>query len=296
MISLGWFGVGSGALADAQGVADVAVAAETLGFESIWVGEHPVLIDPHAPPSPLPPRSELLDPVPVLAYAAARTTRIKLGTGIVILPLRNPVILAKQLASVDVLSNGRLLVGVGVGYVPGEYEAIGVPFVRRGQRADDYIDAMRALWDQDEPEFSGEFAAFSGIQCRPQPLAPRLPVHASGMSTAALRRALARADGWYGFFQDLDATKRSLAELARLADEVERPAALGPLQITITPPPGPLDADMVNRFEDVGVHRLVILRDFMDMAGGPNPKTRALFVQEMESTAARLGLGGAPTG
>jgi probable F420-dependent oxidoreductase len=296
MISIGWFGVGSGALADAEGVAEVATAAETLGFESIWVGEHPVLIDPHAPPSPLPPRSEMLDPIPVLAYAAARTTSIKLGTGIVILPLRNPVILAKQLASVDVLSKGRLLVGVGVGYVPGEYEAIGVPFERRGQRADDYIDAMRALWDQDEPEFSGEFAAFSGIQSRPQPLAPRLPVHASGMSTVALRRAVSRADGWYGFFQDLDATRRSLAELDRLAGEVERPASLGPLQITITPPPGPLDVDTVNRFEDLGVHRLVILRDFMDMAGGPVPATRGLFVQEMEATAARLGLGGAPKG
>jgi probable F420-dependent oxidoreductase len=291
MIPVGWFGVGSGALADAEGVAALAAAAEGLGFESIWVGEHPVLIDPHAAPSPLPPHSELLDPVAVLAYAAARTTTIKLGTGIVILPLRNPVVLAKQLASVDVLSKGRVLVGVGVGYVPGEYEAIGVPFGSRGRRADEYIDAMRALWDQDEPVFSGEFAAFSGIQCRPQPLTPRLPVHASGMSTAALRRAVARADGWYGFFQDLDATGRALSELARLADEVERPSALGPLEITITPPPGPLDQDTLKRFEDLGVHRVVLLRDFMDMAGGPDPGTRALYLAEMEETAKRLGLG-----
>jgi len=101
MIDIGWFGIGSGALADADGVAEVAGAAEELGYESVWVGEHPVLIDPHAAPSPLPPRSEMLDPVAVLAYAAARTTRIKLGTGILILPLRNPVILAKQLASVE---------------------------------------------------------------------------------------------------------------------------------------------------------------------------------------------------
>jgi probable F420-dependent oxidoreductase len=290
MIDIGWFGVGSGALADGEGVAEVAAAAEDLGYESVWVGEHPVLIDPHAPPSPLPSRSELLDPVAVLAYAAARTTRIKLGTGILILPLRNPVVLAKQLASVDVLSKGRLLVGIGVGYVPGEYEAIGVPFGTRGRRADDYVDAMRALWDDDEPHFSGEFAAFSGIQCRPQPVSPRLPLYASGMSTAALRRAVARADGWYGFFQDLDSTKRSLDELARLADEVERPDGLGDLRITVTPPPGVLDQDTVNRFEDLGVHRLVVLHDFMDMAGVPDPAKRRMFLADMEETAVRLGV------
>jgi probable F420-dependent oxidoreductase len=291
MIDIGWFGVGSGALADAEGVAEVARAAEELGYESVWVGEHPVLIDPHAAPSPLPSHSELLDPVAVLAYAAATTTRVKLGTGILILPLRNPVILAKQLATVDVLSKGRLLVGVGVGYVPGEYEAIGVPFGTRGRRADDYIDAMRTLWDDDEPQFSGEFAALSGVQSRPQPASLRLPVYASGMSTAALRRAVARADGWYGFFQDLDSTKRALDELARLADEVERPAVLGKLDITITPPPGAVDKDTVNRFEDLGVHRLVLLRDFMDMAGGPDPARRGLFLADMELTAARLGVG-----
>jgi len=290
MIDIGWFGVGSGALADAEGVAAVARAAEDLGYESLWVGEHPVLIDPQAAPSPLPSHSELLDPVAVLAYAAAQTTTVKLGTGIVILPLRNPLILAKQLASVDVLSKGRLLVGVGVGYVPGEYEAIGVPFATRGRRADDYIDAMRSLWDDDDPQFSGEFASFSGVQSRPQPVSPRLALHASGMATAALRRAVSRADGWYGFFSDLDSTKRSLDELARLADEVERPAVLGELRITITPPPGAIDKDTVNRFEDLGVHRLVLLHDFMDMAGRPDPARRALYLSDMEITADRLGL------
>src|SRR5215213_2388441 len=145
MIHIGWFGVGSGMLADAEGVGAVARTAEELGFESIWVGEHPVLIDPQAPPSPLAPESEMMDPIPVLAYAAASTSRILLGTGIVILPLRNPVILAKELATVDVLSHGRLAVGIGVGYVPGEYDAVGVPFHTRGRRADEWIDALRTL-------------------------------------------------------------------------------------------------------------------------------------------------------
>jgi alkanesulfonate monooxygenase SsuD/methylene tetrahydromethanopterin reductase-like flavin-dependent oxidoreductase (luciferase family) len=144
-MKVGWFGIGSGAVADAEGVAELARAAEDLGYDSVWVGEHPVLIDPQAPPSPLPPTSEMLDPVPTLAYAAARTERIRLGTGIVILPLRNPLILAKQLASLDVLTGGRLIVGIGVGYVPGEYEAIGAPFHVRGRVADEYIDAMRSV-------------------------------------------------------------------------------------------------------------------------------------------------------
>ena len=291
MIPIGWFGIGSGAYADADGVAEIAEAAESLGYESIWVGEHPVLIDPHESPSPLPPESELLDPIPVLAYAAARTTRIKLGTGIVILPLRNPVILAKELASLDVLSRGRLLVGVGVGYVPGEYDAIGVPFGTRGRRADEWIDALRTLWHDDQPELRGEFADFGGIQSRPRPFHPGgPPVLGSGMSTAALRRSVVRCQGWYGFFQDLDATARAMAELARLADEVERPAALGTLEITVTPVPGPIDADTVRRYEDLGVDRLVLLQNFGDMAGGPDAARRGMFLTEMEACAERLAL------
>src|SRR6478736_1111155 len=175
MLPIGWFGVGSGALADAEGIVAVAQTAESLGFDSIWVGEHPVLIDPQAPPSPLPATSEMLDPIPTLAYVAGRTERIRLGTGIVILPLRNPLILAKELASLDVLSRGRLLVGIGVGYVPGEYEAIGVPFGTRGVRADEYIDAMRSVWHADKPRSDDATVAFSGIQSRPRPLQAQGP-------------------------------------------------------------------------------------------------------------------------
>jgi probable F420-dependent oxidoreductase len=289
MIPVGWFGVGSGALADAEGVGAVARTAEELGFESVWVGEHPVLIDPHEPPSPLPSDSELMDPVPVLAYAAATTSRIKLGTGIVILPLRNPVILAKELATIDVLSQGRLLVGVGVGYVPGEYDAIGVPFHTRGRRADEWIDALRTLWHDDRPELRGEFASFGGIQCRPRPVQPGgPPIHASGFAVAAHRRAVERCQGWYGFFQDLDTTRGAIEQLRRLHDEIERPAELGELEITISPPPGPVDADTVRRYEDLGVHRLVLVRDFSDMAGGPTAGRRGKFLDEMAAWAERL--------
>jgi probable F420-dependent oxidoreductase len=289
MISIGWFGVGSGMLSDPDGVAEVARTAEALGYESIWVGEHPVLVDPQVPPSPLPPDAEMLDPVPVLAYAAASTSRILLGTGIVILPLRNPLILAKQLASVDVLSRGRLLVGIGVGYVPGEYDAIGVPFHTRGKRADEWIDALRTVWRDDQPELRGDFISFGGIQSRPRPRRPGgPPILASGMSTAARRRAVARADGWYGFFQDLSATEAAIAELRRLHDEVDRPAELGKLEISVTPVPGPIDADTVRRYEDLGVDRLVLVYDWDGMAGGPDAERRGKLLDEMAACAERL--------
>jgi probable F420-dependent oxidoreductase len=257
----------------------------------VWVGEHPVLIDPQAPPSPLPATSEMLDPIPTLAYVAGRTERIRLGTGIVILPLRNPLILAKELASLDVLSRGRLLVGIGVGYVPGEYEAIGVPFGTRGVRADEYIDAMRSVWHDDQPRSDGATVAFSGIQSRPRPLqAQGPPILGSGMSRAARRRAIVRADGYYGFFMDLERTAEAMVEFAQLAREFERPAHLPPLEITITPPAGPVDAATVNAYADLGVHRLVLMRDFADLAGAPDGARRNALLGAMEQTAGDLRL------
>jgi hypothetical protein len=109
------------------------------------------------------------------------------------------------------------------------------------------------------------------------------------MSTAALRRAVLKCDGWYGFFQDVASTERMLAELERIAGEVERPAYLGPLEITVTPP-GPVDADTLAQFEALGVHRLVLLRDFGDMAGSPDTDKRGLFLRHMEDTAKSLGI------
>ncbi len=177
-----------------------------------------------------------------------------------------------------------------MGYVPGEYDAIGVPFHTRGRRADEWIEALRTLWRDDRPELRGEFAAFGGIQCRPRPFrAGGPPILASGMSTAGRRRAVARCEGWYGFFQTPEATASAIEELTRLADEVERPPALGKLEITITPVPGEIDAATVRRYEDLGVDRLVIAHDFSDMAGGPDPARRGMFLREMGACAERLG-------
>lgn len=292
-MKIGWFGIGSGILADKAAVNAVAQAAEDLGFESLWVGEHPVLIDPRERPSPLPPHTPLLDPVAVISYLACCTSRMKLATGIVILPLRNPVILAKQLATADVLSDGRIILGVGVGYVPGEYAAIGVDFASRGRRADEYIDALRSLWTDDQPFCHGEFTSLSGVQCRPRPTGPGgVPIVASGTARPALRRAVTRADGWYGFFLDVEGCARVVGELARLSEQAVRPEALGPLEITITPPNGTVTPEEVQRYADLGVDRLVVMRDFGDMGGEPGPDGATAVITAMERVAGDLALSG----
>ena len=122
-MKLGYFGLNMGPFCEPENMLALLRLTEDVGFESVWTGEHVVLIDPQAPPSPAPPETPFLDSVAALAFAAAHTTKLLLGSGIILLPQRNPVVLAKELAGVDVLSQGRLLFGAGVGYVPGEYES-----------------------------------------------------------------------------------------------------------------------------------------------------------------------------
>jgi len=258
-VKFGLYGINVGACADPATAAGVARLAERLGFDSLWTGEHVVLPDPQTPPSPLPPRTPLLDPAVALAFVAGQTRTIRLATGIIILPQRNPLVLAKELASVDVVSGGRLLFGIGAGYLEPEFAALGIPFADRGARTDEYLDAILALWGESSPRYKGKFVAFSGIDAKPRPLQrPHPPLHVGGQSPGAYRRAWRRGNGWYGFALDVDHTRRCLAELALLRGRVARPSELGPLEITITPPPG-LRREDVSRYADLGVHRLVLL-------------------------------------
>ncbi len=258
-MQVGFFGINVGACARPETAARVAQALEAAGFDSVWTGEHVVLPDPQAPPSPAPPRTPFLDPAVSLAYVAAHTRRLRLATGIIILPQRNPLVLAKEIASVDVVSGGRAVLGIGAGYLQPEFRALGVPFERRGARTDEAIDAIRALWSLEKPAFRGAFFAFEGIDAHPRPVQrPGPPIVVGGTSPGALRRAVARGDGWYGFALDPAATEKCLRGLERAASEVERPASLGRLEITVTPPPGP-DPDAVRRYAALGVDRLALL-------------------------------------
>lgn len=256
----GLFAINIGPCAVPDVAVRVARAAEAAGFESLWTGEHVVLPDPQAPPSPLPPEVPLLDPAVALAFLAAHTERVKLGTGIIILPQRNPLVLAKELASVDVVSGGRLIFGLGVGYLKAEFDALGVPFASKGARAVEYLEAMLAIWTQDEPSYAGRFFAFRGVKAFPRPVQrPHPPIVVGGHAPEAFRRALRHGKGWYGFAQDLEGTARCIAGLEEAARELGRPGGLAGFEISITPA-GKLDRDAAQRYADLGVHRLIPFR------------------------------------
>lgn len=256
-MQFGFFGINVGVCASGETAAQIAQAAEAAGFESVWTGEHVVLPDPQTPPSPVPPETPFLDPAVALTWVAAHTQRVRLGTGIIILPLRNPLVLAKELASVDVLSGGRLIFGLGIGYLKAEFDALGVSFEHKGARAVEYLEAILSVWTAAQPAYHGRFVSFAGIRALPQPAqTPHPPVVIGGQTAQAYRRAVTHANGWYGFALDPAATATCLAELRTALAERPRPSALGALEISITPR-GPLDLDTVKRFADAGVHRLI---------------------------------------
>lgn len=237
----------------------LARRAEALGYTSWWAGEHVVLPSPRTAGSPMDPTDPILDPLVHLTYVAAVTERIELGTGIVILPQRNPVVLAKQAASLDVLSAGRLILGVGAGYLEPEMTAIGVDMAGRGARTDEYLDAMTALWTQDAPAYQGRHVAFDKVDAHPRPVRPGgVKVVVGGHSPAAFRRAVARGHGWFGN-GTYDELLGHLAGLRRAAAEVDRPARLGRLEITFMQlNPVTVDAGAASRYADLGVDRLVV--------------------------------------
>lgn len=255
-MKFGFFGINMNACSEPDTALRVAQAAEAAGFESLWTGEHVVLPDPQVAPSPLPPHYPILDPAIALSFLAAHTHTIKLGTGIIILPQRNPLVLAKELASLDVVSKGRLIFGVGVGYLKPEFDALGVSFEHKGARAIDYLQAMQAVWTQAQPTYAGRFVNFGGIQAKPQPVQRPLPIVIGGHTKAAYERAVRHAHGWYGFALDVAATERCLAGLHEAAQTVERPAALGPLEISITPA-ARLTPELVDSYAAIGVQRLI---------------------------------------
>lgn len=258
-MKIGFFGFNNGVLAESEAMAQALQAMDDAGFESAWTGEHVVLIEPQEPPSPAPPDFPMLDTVAALAFAAGVTRCIRLASGIILLAQRNPVVLAKELSGIDRLSKGRLIFGVGVGYVPREFEVIGVPYRERGARVSEHIEAIRTLWTQEQPEFSGRFTQISGVRQQPMPMQrPHPPIVIGGMSPAAYRRAVRQGNGWYGFAQTVEAAAASIAGLKEAAAAEARPQGLGELEITVTPP-GPVDADAVKRYEDLGVSRLALL-------------------------------------
>ena len=255
---LGLFSINMGPCSRPEALGRGRSAAEAAGFDSLWAGEHVVLPDPQVPPSPMAPQDPALDPLLALTWAAAATSTIRLATGIVILPQRNPVVLAKQIASLDVLSGGRFTFGVGVGYLEPEFRAIGANYEERGAVTDEYLDAMTSLWYDEHPEFHGRFVDFAGIDAHPRPVQRPIPIVVGGHTARAYRRAVARAHGWYGFALTPEVAAEYLAALRAAAADVDRPAELGEMEITVTPR-GRLTARSRWAFADLGVDRLVVM-------------------------------------
>jgi probable F420-dependent oxidoreductase len=230
----------TGAYVDPAKAVALAEAGEEAGFESMWTVEHTVVPGGYGSTYPYAVGGKMAggndaiplpDPLIWMAYIAAATKRIKLGTGIMILPQHNPVVVAKQVATLDHMSKGRVLLGIGVGWLKEEFDALGVPFEDRGRRTDEYMRVLRELWSSDRPTFSGEFMRFKDAYCRPQPVNGTVPLIVGGHSAAAARRAGRLGDG---FFPARGAPK----ELFDMARAAAREAGRDPdkLEITVSLP------------------------------------------------------------
>jgi probable F420-dependent oxidoreductase len=243
----------------------VAKTAEQQGFTTLWAGEHVVMVDrsssryPYAPDGQIavPATADWLDPLICLSFAAAATSTITIASGVLLLPEHNPVVIAKKAATLDVLSNGRLVLGVGVGWSSEEFAALGVPFARRAARTREYVSAMRTIWHQDVASFEGEFVRFEAIRVNPKPLGGRaIPIVLGGNSDAALRRVARWGDGWYGFNMDgvADVAER-VRYLRTCCDEAWRDMADLHLAVALRDPQ-PQD---LTKLADVGIDELVIV-------------------------------------
>ena len=235
----------TGRYADPARAVELVQAGEAAGFESAWTIEHTVI--PRGYQSSYPYTTDgrlpggdgnflIPDPQIWMAYVAARTTKINLATGILILPQHNPVICAKQVATLDYMSGGRVILGIGVGWLKEEFDALGVSFEDRGARTEDYIHALRALWSMEAPTYEGKFVSFREAYMRPKPVRGSVPIVLGGQTGIAARRAGRMADG---FFPGRGAPEDLLAEVRKSALAAGRDPAS--VEITTSMPDDPAE-------------------------------------------------------
>jgi probable F420-dependent oxidoreductase len=264
-VRLGLHALGIGTGADRAVIDAVASQADGRGFSTLWAGEHVVMVDRSASRYPysddgviaVPAQADWLDPMIALSFAAAASSRIGVATGVLLLPEHNPVVVAKQAASLDRLSAGRLTLGVGVGWSREEFAALGVPFEHRAARTAEYVAAMRTLWRDDVASFDGEFVRFDAIRVNPKPPRDRrIPIVLGGNTDAALRRVATWGDGWYGFNLDgLAEVRERIATLERLCDEAGRDRAELSVSVALRDP----GIDDIGALAEAGVDELVLV-------------------------------------
>lgn len=239
--------------------------AERLGYESVWTAEHVIIpkhydsVYPYNPSGKVPfrPDAAIIDPLVALTFIAAATSQLRLGTGVNILPQTNPLYLAKWASSIDHLSQGRLMLGLGIGWLQEEFAAIGVPFAQRGKRSDEYLAALKAVWTGQEIDFQGEFVRWQGFQMRPAPAqAGGVPLVIGGVSAPAIRRTVRHGNGWYVIGKDLDEYR---AHMRALDDECRRQGRnRAELEITAYWDYYRQGADSLSAYQELGVDRLLI--------------------------------------
>ena len=220
----------SSAAIDGTATLEICRRAEAVGFESLWGGEHVIIPDeiyskyPYTDDGKIPaePDTPIPDPLIWLAFAAAAAPTLRLGTCILIVPQRNPLVLAKELATLDQLSGGRVELGLGVGWLKEEFEALGVPWERRGARNDEYIEAMRALWQGPHAEFHGDFVDFPPVTCSPRPVNGSIPIVVGGDTERAIARAGKIADGYFPGEGNIDRLKELITRVKHSTESNDR--------------------------------------------------------------------------
>ena len=248
----------------------LAQHAESLGYESVWTFEHVILPLEYESKYPynesgkmgIPMETNLLDPLIALSAVAAATKTLRLGTGVNILSQINPIYMAKQAASLDFISNGRFMLGVGIGWLKEEFTALGVPFERRGARFDDYMQGMRKIWSGDIVEHESDFISWHGFKSYPLPVQNPFPVVMGGVKGKIFERIAKYGDGWYAPAGDPVEMKGHLESLRKACDEIGRD--MSEIEITCMWP-GIGGQDFLGQLEEVGVHRAVV-----PMMGGGN--------------------------
>jgi probable F420-dependent oxidoreductase len=266
-MKIGLFAVGTPRMAGGALLRALATNAERLGFSTLWVPEHVVLLDKYSsryPYSedgalPAPTNAPIFDPFISLATMAAVTGKIRLATGICLVPEHNPLVLAKVVATLDFLSGGRALLGVGIGWLEEEFQAIGVPWAQRAQRTREYIDAMRRLWGEEVSSYRGEFVNFDGVRSNPKPLSgARLPVFFGGESGPALRRVAEYGDGWCGFNLMPDEAASKIRRIEELLRSIGRKRS--DLELAVSPYTKQIKSDDLKRYRDAGADEVVLIK------------------------------------
>jgi probable F420-dependent oxidoreductase len=286
-----------GLFATPDGAATVAQAAEGAGFESLWTVEHVVVprqyasVYPYSPDGKMPGADlvDMPDPLIWLTWVAAKTTTVRLATGILILPERNPLITAKEVATLDQLSGGRVILGVGIGWLEEEFRFLGSSWEDRAARTDEYVAAMRALWSEEAPSFAGETVQFTEAICKPRPAAGSVPIVVGGHTKASARRAGRIGDGYFpakGEIEVLIAEMRAAAEKAgRDPDAIEVTTGGAAVQGG-----GQAAVDEVGRLAELGVSRIAVAPFSFDPPALADLLAR--FGEEVIAPTSSVGAGG----